>query len=230
MSRRSSRCSSELIRHDRTPAVPGSRPVRLPVFPSRFAAAGRRPACRRCGCRRARSRAGRCRAGRRAISPTSVRIATEWMAAYSRERLGGRLRRDDGDQLALVGDVQRIDAEDLAGAVRPPAAPAAPSPSSTTACRDASASSFSAVASPPRVGSRIQRRASPSSSSAAASSCTGAVSLSMSASSWRSPRAIITAMPWSPSVPETRTRSPGRTRSGPRSTPSGTTPTPAVLM
>ena len=36
-----------------------------------------------------------------------------------------------------------------------------------------------------------------------------------------SPRATITAMPWSPSVPETSTRSPGRTRSGPSSTPVG---------
>ena len=56
------------------------------------------------------------------------------------------------------------------------------------------------------------------------SSWTGAVSLSMSASSLRSPRAIITAMPWSPSVPETSTRSPGRTCSARRSTPRATSP------
>ena len=40
---------------------------------------------------------------------------------------------------------------------------------------------------------------------------TGAVSDAMSASMARSPRASITAMPWSPMVPESITRSPGRT-------------------
>ena len=83
------------------------------------------------------------------------------------------------------------------------------SSSSETATSAACASSFSAVARPPRVGSRIQRTAPPSESSASASSCTGAVSLSRSTSSSSSPRATITAIPWSPSVPETSTRSPG---------------------
>ena len=87
--------------------------------------------------------------------------------------------------------------------------------SSRQTASDASrASSFSAVARPPRVGSRSQRTASPSSSSDAASSCTGAVSLSSSTSSASSPRATITAMPWSPSVPETSTRSPGQDAAG----------------
>ena len=52
----------------------------------------------------------------------------------------------------------------------------------------------------------------------------------MSASRARSPRASITAMPWSASVPDMITRSPGRTRPGPSWRPSGMIPTPAVVM
>jgi hypothetical protein len=42
-------------------------------------------------------------------------------------------------------------------------------------------------------------------------------------------RAIITAMPWSPIVPETSTWSFGRTRSGPSATSFATMPMPAVF-
>ncbi len=56
---------------------------------------------------------------------------------------------------------------------------------------------------------------------------TAAVSEAMSASMSRSPRASITAMPWSPMVPESSTRSPGRTGANARS--SGMRPTPAVV-
>ena len=56
---------------------------------------------------------------------------------------------------------------------------------------------------------------------------TAAVSEAMSASMARSPRASITAMPWSPMVPESSTRSPGRTGANARS--SGMMPTPAVV-
>jgi hypothetical protein len=38
------------------------------------------------------------------------------------------------------------------------------------------------------------------------------------------------ATPWSPSVPETRITSPGRARLAPEFTPSGSTPTPVVVM
>jgi hypothetical protein len=59
----------------------------------------------------------------------------------------------------------------------------------------------------------------------------GAQSLSITVSNSSPSRTLITAMPWSPIVPLTITRSPGRARSGPmRATPDGTTPTPAVLM
>ncbi len=43
-------------------------------------------------------------------------------------------------------------------------------------------------------------------------------------------RSDITAMPWSPIVPETTMRSPGRARSPEISSPAGTTPTPVVVM
>ena len=42
-------------------------------------------------------------------------LGAERVRAQERERLVGGLRRDDGDQLALVRDVERVDAEDLAG-------------------------------------------------------------------------------------------------------------------
>ena len=75
--------------------------------------------------------------------------------------------------------------------------------------------------SPPRVGSRSQRVDGAASSSASTRSPSGAVSERMSASRARSPRASITAIPWSAIVPDTSTTSPGCTSSGPRSRPAG---------
>ena len=60
--------------------------------------------------------------------------------------------------------------------------------------------------------------------------CSGAVSEAMSAWRARSPRASMTAIPWSPIVPETSTTSPTRTADAARSRPAGITPTPAVVM
>ena len=44
------------------------------------------------------------------------RLGAERVRAENGERLVRGLCRDDGDQLALVRDVERVDAEDLAGA------------------------------------------------------------------------------------------------------------------
>ena len=49
-------------------------------------------------------------------SPTSAASRAERVRAQPLERVAGRLRRDDRDELALVRDVERVDAEDLAGA------------------------------------------------------------------------------------------------------------------
>ena len=43
-------------------------------------------------------------------------------------------------------------------------------------------------------------------------------------------RWLMMAMPWSPSVPDTRMASPGRQFAPLSATPAGTSPTPAVLM
>ena len=51
----------------------------------------------------------------------------------------------------------------------------------------------------------------------------------MSATSARSPRASMTAIPWSASVPDTSTTSPGSTRAASSTRPSGTIPMPAVV-
>ena len=72
--------------------------------------------------------------------------------------------------------------------------------------------------------------AAPRSSSASTSAPSGAVSERMSLSSERSPRASITAIPWSAMVPETSTTSPGSHVGRRRAfVPSGMTPTPAVV-
>ena len=65
---------------------------------------------------------------------------------------------------------------------------------------------------------------------AATSPCSAAVSDSMVVSNDRFSRSDMIATPWSPIVPLTRIASPGRARSPPMSTPSGTTPTPVVVM
>ena len=78
-------------------------------------------------------------------------------------------------------------------------------------------------------GSRSHRVCGAAASSASTRPFTGAVSDRMSASSARLPRASITAMPWSPMLPDTITLSPGRTSSGPSDRPAGIRPRPAVV-
>ena len=149
--------------------------------------------------------------------------ARAWRASAASASSAG----DDGHDLALVGDVERVDAEQVARAVdrrehgqrrlrraRPRARCRAPA-------------RWQTVPTPPRVGSRIQRVFGAAASSARTRSPSGAVSERMSASSARSPRASITAMPWSAMVPDTSTTVARRARCvGAELAPGGITPTP----
>ena len=92
---------------------------------------------------------------------------------------------------------------------------------------DARASSFSTVATPPRVASRIVRSSSPAaSSSASATGHSERVSDSISASRPSSPRASMIAVPCSPIVRETSTRSPGSSAAGESRARESTQPDP----
>src|SRR5215213_1885196 len=94
---------------------------------------------------------------------------------------------------------------------------------------DARASSHSTEATPPRVASRRQRSwrpAAPRSASTAGHS--DRVSDSIVAPSSNSPRASMIAVPWSPTRPESRIRSPGRRPAGESRARSSTTPMPVV--
>ena len=95
---------------------------------------------------------------------------------------------------------------------------------------DCEASSFSVVARPPRVGSRRQWMPGTAATIAATRPCSAAVSERIVVSKLRFSRSDMIATPWSPIVPLTRMRSPGRARSPEICTPSGTTPTPVVVM
>ena len=144
---------------------------------------------------------------RRCAAASARRVGPHRRAGRRRPRRG-----HDGDDLALVGDVERIDAEQVAGAGHGRVAPAAGprrarrrgrcrGPARCRRCRRRRASGRATSASTAPPASRSSTR-SPS----------GAVSERMSASRARSPRASITAMPWSAIVPETSTTSPARTR------------------
>ncbi len=85
--------------------------------------------------------------------------------------------------------------------------------SSTTVRLASRASSLQTVPTPPRVASRSHRVDGAAASRHSMRSFSGAVSDSMSASSARSPRASMTAVPWSPMVPDESTTSPSCTRS-----------------
>src|SRR5271166_6489313 len=117
-------------------------------------------------------------------------------------RIGGR---HDRDELSLVGEVERVEPEDLADATH-----RLLDRQVAFADPDADANSFSTVATPPRVASRRQRIAGQACSIADTSSASGWQSLPTSASNASWLRAIRTATPCSPSVPLTITASPGR--------------------
>ena len=148
-------------------------------------------------------------------SPISAACSQPGTAAQRRERRVGRLGGDERDQLALVGDVHRVDPEDLGRPRhrrrhrhRAPRARASPPPTRGPA------------RSAPMRRRRGWRRAGSAGCGPAASSSASTaghserVSDSISASSSNSPRASMIAVPCSPIVPESRMRSPGRTAAG----------------
>ena len=90
--------------------------------------------------------------------------------------------------------------------------------------------SFSAVARPPRVGSRSTRICGQTASMAATSPPSGAQSLARLVVSPNCSRSSRIVAPWSPSVPLTITTSPGLALVPQMSTPGGISPIPAVLM
>ena len=102
--------------------------------------------------------------------------------------------------------------------------------SSLTPTPEAAASSLRALDSPPRVGSRMARIVPQASSMTRHSPCSGAQSLRNSVSKSSPSRTLITAMPWSPSVPDSTTASPGRADEIESLRPAGIRPIPVVVM
>ena len=141
------------------------------------------------------------------------------MGAERRER---GLRTDRGatiaTQLSLVRDVQRVDAEDLAGAATSGRTGTASS-SIAMPTPEARAISLSAVATPPRVGSLSTRMPGAARAARAPARAAARCRSRSSASSSRSSRASSIAMPCSPSGPR---RAPRR-RAG-RARPRARTP------
>ena len=182
---------------------------------SRSAEAGRRragpsPAVRRRRSRPAPSRAARC-APRRSPPPARSPATARSAASAASARLG----RDERDQLALVRDVHRVDAEDLGRAGDDRAAPAR-RPRARPSRRPTRAPARSA----PRRRRRASRRACSAAPGPAASSSASAaghserVSDSTRRRGSNSPRASMIAVPCSPIEPETSTRRPGRSAPG----------------
>ena len=169
-------------------------------------------------------------AARRAISPIDGRVAPERMGAQGGER-GVGLDRARRPRRACPRWRHTADRCREGRRRRSPPAPPATSfrpgrrrgrcrgPVRCRPCRHRPGSDRAASGS---QGAAAMR--------ASTSPPSGAVSERMSASRARSPRASITAMPWSAMVPETSTTSPGCTCSGPSVRPAGITPTPAVVM
>ena len=134
---------------------------------NRSGAAGRPPAGPSPACRRTPSATSTIPGGSVFTSPISAARSQPGTARSAASAASARLGRDEGDELALVGHVHRVDPEDLRGARPRPAAPGT-SPSRTTiATPEARASSLSTEATPPRVASRMQRSCGPAASSSA---------------------------------------------------------------
>lgn len=115
-------------------------------------------------------------------------------------------------------------------ASRTPTGTGIASSSSSTPTLAARAISLREAPMPPRVGSRSTCTSAPVASMAATNPCSGAVSLHSVVPNSSPSRQLSTAIPCSPISPLTSTISPGRARWGRMSTPSGTSPMPAVLM
>ena len=94
-------------------------------------------------------------------SPISAAPSRPGTARSAASAASARLGRDERDEPALVGDVHRVDPEDLGRAGDGRAGPARRPRGRRSRRRDARASSLRTVATPPRVASRMQRRPAP---------------------------------------------------------------------
>ena len=132
---------------------------------SRCGAAGRPEACPRSACRRGRSAAPPCPGCSRTTVPamTALPAPSGWLRSAA-SAASAASAGTNGDQHPLVGHVQRIEPEHLAGRRHVGRAPAGAVSSSTTPTFEAAAISFSALARPPRVGSRSTWTAGPTAS------------------------------------------------------------------
>ena len=148
--------------------------------------------------------------GRSVTSPIDDRAGAGRMRAHRRQHAVGVGSRHHRHELALVGQIQRIEAEDLAGALDLLA-----QRQRVLANADADIRSRARTRSAPWRCRRASRRAGsgspgtppaspPPARPAAGSRC----DTSASSASWL--RAIRMAAPWSPSAPLTMTTSPGR--------------------
>ena len=148
-------------------------------------------------------------------SPISAAPSQPGARAQRRERGVGGLGRDEGDEAALVGDVHRVDPEDLRRARRRRADRHVALASDDRHPRGAGElvehGRDPAAGRVAHAAQALRRRRS---SSASAAGQSGWVSDSISASSSNSSRASMIAVPCSPIGPETSTLSPGRSAAG----------------
>ena len=169
-------------------------------------------------------------AGRSRTWPISVAPCADRMAAEEGEGALDAVRGDEGDEAALIGDVERVEAEELAGRAHI-------LPDRNRGSRRSRWSSRPSRRSRParwrdrRASGRAGNgRRIPPSIRARTGSTSGAQSLSMADSKPSPSRVAITAMPWRPMSPLTITASPGRTLCGSIGARARIRPTPAVLM
>src|SRR4051794_2064630 len=161
------------------------------------------------------------------ISAARSQPGTARSAASAASACSGATKATSLPSLATyIGSMPRISAAPAT------AASTGTAPSRTSiATPEARASSLSTDATPPRVASRRQCTADPADSRSA--STTGhrdRVSDAIGASSSNSPRASMIAVPWSPTGPDSRIRSPGARPAGDRAAPPSSRPRPAVQM
>ena len=128
---------------------------------SRSSAAGRRRAGPSPACRRSAVSTSTIPGGSVLTSPISAACSQPGTARSAASAASAALGRDERDELALVGDVHRVDAEQLGRAGDRRRRPAPSASRTSIATPDARASSLSTDATPPRVASRMQRSAGP---------------------------------------------------------------------
>ena len=161
-------------------------------------------------------------------SPISAARSPPGTARSAASAASADVGRDEGDQLALVGHVHRVDAR-AAPRRRPPSGSdghvaLAHDHRHARGARELVEHGGHARRGSRRAGSAVRDPAASSSASTAGHS--DRVSDSISASRPSSPRASMIAVPCSPIEPDSRMRSPGRSASGDRRARGSRRPTP----